>query len=99
MLINLLFYFIQSLEYLDMVINKALRLFPVTIMERLSVKDYPVPNTNFTIPKGMLVGIANQAIMRDLKYFPDQDNFNPDLNFDPETKQQWSPYAFLAFGQ
>lgn len=82
-----------------MVVNESLRLFPITIIERLCVKDYPVPNTNFTIPKGMMVGIANHGVMRDPKYFPDPDNFNPDVNFDPKTKQQRSPYAFLAFGQ
>ena len=82
-----------------MIIHESLRLFPITILERLCVKDYPVPSTNFTIPKGMMVCVSNHGIMRDPKYFPDPDNFNPEVNFDPKNKQQRSPYAFLSFGQ
>ena len=92
-------FLLQGLSYLDMVVHESLRLFPIITIERMCVKDYPVPGTKFTIPKGMIVGIANNAIMRDTRYFPDPDNFNPDVNFSAESKQKRSPYAFLAFGQ
>jgi hypothetical protein len=38
--------------------NESLRVYPVTFIERLCVKDYKVPNIDFVIPKGMLVQIA-----------------------------------------
>ncbi len=40
------------------VVNEALRVYPLTFVERLCVKDYKVPGTNFVVPKGMLVQIA-----------------------------------------
>ena len=36
-------------------------------MERVCVSDYYIPEINFTVPKGMLVQLANA--MEDEKYF------------------------------
>jgi hypothetical protein len=40
------------------VVSEALRLYPLTILERLCVKDYKIPGVDFVVPKGMLVQIA-----------------------------------------
>nr|AIL94161.1 cytochrome P450 CYP3025A2 [Tigriopus japonicus] len=88
----------QGMSYLDKVVHEVLRLYPLTLIERLCVKDYKVPDTNFVIPKGMLVQIPSSAIMRDPQYYDNPSEFNPE-NFSPEAKAKRSPYSFLAFGQ
>ena len=89
---------IQSMEYLDKFVHETLRMYPLTPLERLCVKDYKIPETDFVVPKGMLVQIATGAIMKDEQYFPNPLEFNPE-NFSPESKAQRNPYAFLSFGQ
>ncbi|TRY80861.1 hypothetical protein TCAL_07803 [Tigriopus californicus] len=89
---------IQGMSYLDKVVHETLRLYPLTLIERLCVKDYKVPDTDFVIPKGMLVQIPSPAIMKDPQYFDNPKEFNPE-NFSPEAKAKRSPYSFLAFGQ
>lgn len=89
---------VQALPYLDKVIHECLRLYPLTFMERVCVKDYKIPGTDFTVPKGMLVQIPHMAIMRDAKYYPNPSNFDPE-NFSAENKAARSPYSFLSFGQ
>ena len=89
---------VQSLPYLDMVVNEALRIWPIGFLERKCTKPYKVPGTNFTIPAGMLVQIPYSGIMRDQQYYKNPNDFDPE-NFSPENKAKRNPYAFLAFGQ
>ena len=89
---------VQNMEYLDMFVHETLRLYPLTPLERLCVKDYKVPGTDFVVPAGMLVQIASPAIMKDEQFFPNPMEFNPE-NFSAENKANRNPYAFLAFGQ
>ncbi len=93
------YYQILELPYLDMVILETLRFYFTGALERECVKDYKLPGCNFVVPKGMLVQIPSMAIQRDEAFYPDPDNFNPDVNFSLESKASRSPYAFLAFGQ
>ena len=88
---------IQTLPYMDMVINEALRFFPIGDHERKCVKEYTVPGTTFTVPKGMMVLLPATGIMSDDKYFPDPEQFNPE-NFSKENKEKRNPYAFMPFG-
>lgn len=88
---------IQTLPYMDMVINEALRVFPLGDHERKCVKEYTVPGTTFTVPKGMMVQVPSSGIMTDDQYFPNPDHFNPE-NFSKEEKDRRHPYAFMAFG-
>ncbi len=90
---------IQGLPYLDMVIHETLRLYFSGFLERECVKDYKLPNSDFVVPKGMLVQVCSLGIHRDDRFYPDPLNFNPDENFSPESKANRSPYAFLGFGQ
>nr|AIL94164.1 cytochrome P450 CYP3025A3 [Tigriopus japonicus] len=89
---------IQSLPYLDKVVHETLRLYPITIIERLCVKDYLIPGTNFVVPKDMLVQIPSTAIMKDPQHYNNADKFDPE-NFSTEAKAKRNPYAFLASGQ
>jgi cytochrome P450 len=92
------YYTVQSLPYLDMFLNETLRMYPLTHLERVCVRDYKIPGTNFTIPKGMLVQVPSGAIMKDEKFFSDPLSFDPE-HFSAESKAERTPYAFLAFGQ
>ncbi len=73
-------------------------MYPLTVVERECVRDYPVPGSSFVVPKGMLVQIPTLAIMQDERYFPDPERFDPE-HFSQEKKATRSPYAYLAFGQ
>ena len=88
---------IMSLPYLDMVVYESMRHFPIVEITRLCTKDYRVPGTDFTIPKGMPVVASAPGIMMDEKYYPNPTRFNPE-NFSVGNKEKRSPYAFLIFG-
>ena len=88
---------IQTLPYLDMVVNEALRFYPLGDHERKCVKDYTLPGSSFTIPKGMMVYMPATGIMSDARYFPNPEQFNPE-NFSKENKEKRNPYAFMPFG-
>ena len=88
---------VQTLPYMDMVTNEALRFFPIGDHERKCVKDYNIPGTTFTIPEGMMVSLPATGIMSDEKYFPNPEQFNPE-NFSRENKDKRNPYAFMPFG-
>ena len=58
----------HPVQYLDMVVNEAMRHAPVLgEVERLCVKDYIVPGTDFVIPKGALVQGGNSIGLKSPK--------------------------------
>jgi cytochrome P450 family 6 len=70
---NLDYNTVQDMEFLDKVINKLLRYNPLGMLERVCAKDYRVPDSDFVIPKGMIVQINSIAFMKDKKsIFPTQ---------------------------
>lgn len=89
---------IQSLPYMEQTIHETLRNWPLTILERNCTRDYKIPGTNAIVPKGMLVQIATSAMMKDPKFYPNPEVFDPD-NFGPEAKAERNPYSYLGFGQ
>ena len=49
---------IMNMQYLDMVVNETLRhLRSFADLDRICSKEYTVPGTNVTIPKGMVVRV------------------------------------------
>ena len=88
---------VMGLQYLDMVVHEAMRHAPILEIGRLCVKDYKVPGTNFTVPKGMLIQMSAPGIMMDERYFPNPSRFDPE-HFSPRNKEKRNPYAFLVFG-
>ena len=88
---------IQGLPYLEQCIHESLRIYPLTNLERKCVADYKIKGTGYTIPKGMLVQIGAVPMMKDEKYFPDPDQFNPD-NFSDAAVLERGPYPYMGFG-
>ena len=66
-----------ELEYLDMVINETLRLYPAaTRISRLSKKDAEI--NGVFIPQNTKVGVAVFVLHRDSKYWPEPEKFCPE---------------------
>ena len=90
---------IQGMWYMEAFIMESLRMYPLTPLERKTVKPYKVsdgPN-EFVIPKDMLVQIP-VSIMKDEKYFKNPNKFDPE-NFSTENKAAREAYSFIGFGQ
>ncbi|NXX22534.1 CP3AO protein, partial [Podargus strigoides] len=87
---------ITQMEYLDMVVNESLRLFPPGgRIERVCKKT--VELNGVTIPKGMVVMIPAYALHRDPEYWPEPEEFRPE-RFSKDSKESIEPYTFLPFG-
>nr|XP_042124325.1 cytochrome P450 3A9-like isoform X3 [Peromyscus maniculatus bairdii] len=85
-----------EMEYLDMVVNETMRLYPVaTRINRLSKKDAEI--NGVFIPKGTQVVIPIFVLHRDPKYWPDPEEFRPE-RFSKENKERINPYTYLPFG-
>ena len=88
---------IQELPYLEQCIHESLRIYPLANLERKCVSDYKFKGTDFVVPKGMLVQVASVTMMKDEKYFPNPEQFNPD-NFSEEAVAKRGPYPYMGFG-
>ena len=87
-----------NLPYLDMVLDETLRFYFNFSLDRVCTKDYPLPGSNFILPKGSFVRVPTGALLRDERYFPDPDHFNPDANFSKESKSnRSSAFTLLPF--
>ncbi|XP_072734054.1 cytochrome P450 3A12-like isoform X3 [Ciconia boyciana] len=87
---------IMQMEYLDMVVNESLRLYPAGgQIERVCKKT--VELNGVTIPKGMVVMIPAYVLHRDPGYWPEPEEFRPE-RFSKESKESVDPYTFLPFG-
>ena len=64
--------------------------------ERHCTKDYLVPETNITIPKGRVVKVFFNTFENDEKNYKNPKNFDPD-NFLPENEP--NKFAHMIFGQ
>lgn len=69
----------------------------MSLLIRISTKDYPVPGTNTVLPSGSTVFIPAYAFHHDPKYYPEPEVFKPE-RFTAEAKLARDNVAFLAFG-
>ena len=89
---------ISEMTHLDRVISETLRLYPPAFnLERQASKEYTLPGTNVTLPRGTLVHMPLYALHRDPEHFPDPLKFDPD-RFLPEEKEKRHPCAYMPFG-
>uniref|UniRef100_A0A673UFD9 unspecific monooxygenase n=1 Tax=Suricata suricatta TaxID=37032 RepID=A0A673UFD9_SURSU len=66
-----------QMEYLDMVLNEALRLYPTNgRLERVCKKDVEI--SGVFIPKGTLVMVPTFILHRDLDLWPEPEEFHPE---------------------
>ncbi|XP_003469926.3 cytochrome P450 3A9-like [Cavia porcellus] len=87
---------LMEMEYLDMVVNEILRLYPIAgRLERTCKKDVEI--NGVVIPKGSLVLIPIYALHRDPKYWKEPEKFCPE-RFSKKNKNNIDPYIYLPFG-
>ncbi|KAM9101386.1 cytochrome P450 3A24 [Sarcophilus harrisii] len=87
---------IFQMEYLDMVVNETLRLFPLGgRIERICGKTAEI--NGLTIPKGTIMMIPVYVLHHDPEYWPEPEEFRPE-RFDREGRKSIDPYIFLPFG-
>ncbi|KYQ60379.1 Cytochrome P450 9e2 [Trachymyrmex zeteki] len=92
---------INQLEYLDAVINEALRLYPpIPVLERVCEKTFELPSAlpngkSFIVKKGMTFWIPNFAIQRDEKYYNSPEKFDPErfLNDKMHSSSWYMPFG------
>uniref|UniRef100_A0A5F9DAP2 Cytochrome P450 3A n=1 Tax=Oryctolagus cuniculus TaxID=9986 RepID=A0A5F9DAP2_RABIT len=66
-----------KMEYLDMVVNETLRLYPIAgRLERVCKKDVDINGT--FIPKGTIVMMPSYALHRDPQHWTEPDEFRPE---------------------
>ncbi|EDO36004.1 predicted protein, partial [Nematostella vectensis] len=88
---------VLGMEYLDMVVQEALRLYPPGFRLGRTCNQSCTINGQF-FPKGCLVMIPVYAIHRDPEIWPEPEKFQPE-RFTAEAKQARHPYAYLPFGE
>lgn len=86
----------MDMEYLDMVVNESLRLYPIASrLDRVSKKDVEI--NGVFIPKGTVVTIPIYPLHRNPEYWPEPEEFHPE-RFSKENKGKIDPFIYLPFG-
>lgn len=95
---------INSMEYLSMVVDETLRLYPTLPILNREVTVGPddagyslEPFGDFVMPPGMPVYIPAAGIQRDPQYFPDPLKYDPE-RFSRENKQNIVSGTYMPFG-
>ncbi|XP_059105033.1 cytochrome P450 3A31 [Peromyscus eremicus] len=87
---------VMEMEYLDMVLNETLRLYPIASrLERVCKRDVEIDGVFF--PKGSIAMIPVYALHHDPQYWPEPKKFRPE-RFSKENKGSINPYVYLPFG-
>ncbi|XP_020298107.1 cytochrome P450 9e2-like [Pseudomyrmex gracilis] len=95
---------INSMEYLDAVVNETLRKYPIgRILDRLCAEDFELPSTlpgvkPYTVRKGQGVWIPVYAFHHDHKYFDEPSKFNPERFLGERKKESLNSGAYFPFG-
>lgn len=96
----------MSLEYISVTYHSSRYLFTETLrkhpsspfLNRICVEECDLPDLNYRVPKGMRIMISASGTMRNPKFFPEPDKFDPE-RFTSENTESRSPYVYLPFGQ
>ncbi|XP_057604859.1 cytochrome P450 3A12-like isoform X2 [Hippopotamus amphibius kiboko] len=87
---------LAQMDYLDMVLNESLRLFPIIgRLERVCKRDVDIHGV--FIPKGTVMMVPVFAIHRDPELWPEPEEFRPE-RFSKKNKDSINPYTYLPFG-
>ena len=88
---------IMNMPYLEQFFQESFRMYPFTHLERCSKEEYRIPGTEIVIPKGIFVRYAATAVVKDEKYYPNPEEFNPE-NYSAEKKADRHPFVSGGFG-
>ncbi|KAG3259978.1 cytochrome P450 3A9-like [Ictidomys tridecemlineatus] len=87
---------VLQMEYLDMVVNETLRLYPIAgRIERVCKKDVEI--NGMLIKKGTVVMIPSYVLHRDPQHWPEPEEFCPE-RFSKKNKDSIDPYMYMPFG-
>uniref|UniRef100_A0A8D0Q3I1 Cytochrome P450 3A n=1 Tax=Sus scrofa TaxID=9823 RepID=A0A8D0Q3I1_PIG len=87
---------LEQMEYLDMVLNESLRLFPLTArLERVCKKDVEIHGV--FIPQGTVVMVPIYTIHQDPGHWPEPEEFHPE-RFSKKNRDSINPYTHMPFG-
>lgn len=96
---KLTFEAINDMQYLDLCLNETLRKHSAASnLQRVSIEDYRIPNSNIELKKGQSVWIPIHAIHHDETVYPNPEIFDPE-RFRLEEVAKRHPFAFLPFGE
>ena len=96
---NLNYDSLNEMNYLEQCVHETLRKYPpVAMLHRIANRDYLVPKTKLTLPKGTTSWIPIYAIHHDPEIYPEPEKYDPD-RFNPEEVAKRHQYAFLPFGE
>lgn len=84
---------------IELTCTETLRKHPSSpFLNRICIEECQLPGVDYRVPKGMKILIPATGIMRNEKYYPNPDKFDPE-RFNGENVESRSPYVFLSFGQ
>ncbi|KAM4814478.1 cytochrome P450 3A9-like [Urocitellus parryii] len=87
---------VLQMEYLDMVVNETLRLYPIDgRLERVCKKDIEI--NGVPIRKGTVVMIPSFVLHRDPLHWPEPEEIRPE-RFSKQNKDSIDPYVYMPFG-
>ncbi|KAG5348100.1 CP9E2 protein, partial [Acromyrmex charruanus] len=95
---------INSMEYLDAVINEALRMYPIAVAsDRVCAKDFELPPAlpglkPFVVKKGHGIWIPTYGLQHDPNYFKEPEKFDPERFFGEQKKDNLNCGAYIPFG-
>ncbi|XP_046522986.1 cytochrome P450 3A12-like [Equus quagga] len=85
-----------QMEYLDVVLNETLRLFPIADrLERVCKKDVEI--NGVFIPKGTTVMMPIFVLHQHPEFWSEPEEFRPE-RFSKKNKDSINPYTYLPFG-
>jgi len=88
---------LKELVYLEQVISEGLRYMCLSHTSRYCTESYKIPDSDFTIPKGMKVIIPTNGLHFDPDYWTNPETFDPE-RFSTENKSKLVTGAFQPFG-
>ena len=88
---------INDMNYLDCIIDEAMRLAAVSVTSRRVTKPWTIPGTEVTIPVGVGVYIPIMSFHKDPEYWENPEEFNPE-RFNSENKSKIRTGTYAPFG-